>query len=142
MSDLLSRIKALLTWSGLGSAAFADEIEVARPVISHIISARNKASLEVVQKILKRFSEVSPVWLLLGEGEMLKELEIQSVSINSHQAGAFLPEEDATRNVLHDKVQIGERAAVKVKHDSISGNKVLKKVILCYSDGSFESFDP
>lgn len=46
---------------------FADEIGVQRSGMSHLVSGRNKPSLEFVLKVLKRFPDVSPEYLLFGE---------------------------------------------------------------------------
>ena len=50
---------------------FADEIGVIRSSISHIISGRNNPGLELLQKVLIRFPQISSDWLLLGRGEMV-----------------------------------------------------------------------
>lgn len=70
--DLTERIKTLAAEKGLSSTAFADAVEVPRPVMSHIFSGRNRPSLEVVQKIGVAFPELDLAWLLYGQGEMLK----------------------------------------------------------------------
>lgn len=67
---MLDRIRLLLSEQRLSSTQFADVIGVSRPVISHILSGRNKPSLEVVQKILAAFPDLSTTWLLTGAGEM------------------------------------------------------------------------
>ncbi len=38
--------------------------------MSHILSGRNKPSLDFVMKVLKRYPEINPSWFLFGEGEM------------------------------------------------------------------------
>ena len=70
---MVSRIKQLLDWKQLSPTQFADRIGIGRPVISHILSERNKPSLDVVQRILTAFPELSTDWLLKGEGEMLAD---------------------------------------------------------------------
>jgi len=57
----------------ISASKFADEIGVQRSSISHILSGRNNPSLDVVQKILKRFPDINPEWLLAGKGPMIKE---------------------------------------------------------------------
>ncbi|MBC6698669.1 helix-turn-helix domain-containing protein [Hymenobacter puniceus] len=69
--DMVERIKELLQADQLTPTQFADRIGVARPIISHILSGRNKPSLEVVQKILAAFPQLSLDWLLKGAGSML-----------------------------------------------------------------------
>ncbi|RSK50205.1 helix-turn-helix domain-containing protein [Hymenobacter rigui] len=68
---MLERIRTLLTARQLTPTQFADTIGVSRPIVSHILSGRNKPSLEVVQKIIGAFPDLSLLWLLNGEGPML-----------------------------------------------------------------------
>ena len=68
---MVDRIRALLAWRKLTPTQFADLLQVGRPVISHILSGRNKASLEVVQRVVAAFPEVALPWLLAGTGPML-----------------------------------------------------------------------
>ncbi|RSK34477.1 helix-turn-helix domain-containing protein [Hymenobacter metallilatus] len=83
---MLERIRQLLTARQLSPSQFADAVGVARPIISHILSGRNKPSLEVVQKILAAFPDLSVNWLLLGAGDM--------------QASSEEPEPAATKSKL------------------------------------------
>jgi hypothetical protein len=54
-------------------SVFADEVGVIRSSISHIMSGRNKPGVELLQKVLKRFPEVSAEWLLAGLGPMFRD---------------------------------------------------------------------
>tara|TARA_B100000900_G_scaffold399644_1_gene402402 strand:- start:752 stop:1084 length:333 start_codon:yes stop_codon:yes gene_type:complete len=63
-----NRIQNIIEKYGLSSNTFSQEIDVNRSTISHILSGRNKPSVEVLQKILRRFPDVSANWLLLGQG--------------------------------------------------------------------------
>jgi transcriptional regulator with XRE-family HTH domain len=69
---MVTRIRKLLEQKQLSPTQFADVIGVGRPVMSHILSERNKPSLEVVQRIIDAFPEISMSWLLRGTGEMLE----------------------------------------------------------------------
>ncbi|AMJ66073.1 helix-turn-helix domain-containing protein [Hymenobacter sp. PAMC 26628] len=68
---MVDRIRALLLARQLSPTQFADAIGVARPIVSHILSGRNKPSLEVVQKVLAAFPDLAMPWLLSGMGPML-----------------------------------------------------------------------
>ena len=67
-----SRIQNIIDYFNLSMLSFSKELGVNRSTISHILSGRNKPSIDVLQKILKRYSSISPEWLLLGNGPMLK----------------------------------------------------------------------
>ena len=57
-----NRIQKIIDEQGISLNAFAQEIGVNRSTISHILTGRNKPSVEVLQKILKRF----PIYLRTG----------------------------------------------------------------------------
>ncbi|MDQ2793622.1 MAG: helix-turn-helix domain-containing protein, partial [Bacteroidota bacterium] len=68
---MVERIRTLLESRQLTPTQFADLIGVARPIVSHILSGRNKPSLEVVQRILAAMPDLSMAWLLNGSEPML-----------------------------------------------------------------------
>ena len=70
---MVTRIRQLLAEKQLTPTQFADLIGVGRPVVSHILSERNKPSLEVVQRVVEAFPEIALPWLLRGTGPMLAE---------------------------------------------------------------------
>ncbi|MDP6908552.1 MAG: helix-turn-helix transcriptional regulator [Flavobacteriales bacterium] len=67
MEAITERVKKVMDDHGLSSAQMADRIGVQRSAISHILSGRNKPSLDFILKVLKSFSDVSSDWLLKGE---------------------------------------------------------------------------
>lgn len=68
--EINERITKILEYSGFSASEFADEIDVQRSSISHIMSGRNKPSLEFVTKIKNKFPELSWDWIIFGTGEM------------------------------------------------------------------------
>jgi transcriptional regulator with XRE-family HTH domain len=68
---MVERIRTLLESRQLTPTQFADLIGVARPIISHVLSGRNKPSLDVVQRILAAMPDLSMAWLLNGTEPML-----------------------------------------------------------------------
>ena len=67
---MVERIRVLLETRQLTPTQFADAIGIARPIVSHILSGRNKPSLDVVQRILAAMPDLSMPWLLNGTGPM------------------------------------------------------------------------
>jgi len=85
---LAERVKEVMEELGYSPSSFADTIDVPRPIISHILSGRNKPSLDVIQKILLRFSELNPWWLLSGIGTMkqlnlFSDQELEAISLKN-----------------------------------------------------------
>lgn len=64
------RIELLMRCYELTPSQFADRAGIQRASISHIISGRNKPSLEVMLKIYEAFPGLDMKWLMTGEGEM------------------------------------------------------------------------
>ncbi|MBG8553944.1 helix-turn-helix domain-containing protein [Hymenobacter guriensis] len=67
---MVERIRTLLAARQLTPTQFADLIGVGRPIVSHILSGRNKPSLEVIQKVIAAFPDLAMPWLLSGIGPM------------------------------------------------------------------------
>jgi len=80
------RIQQIIDKFQLSPNTFANEIGVNRSTISHILSGRNKPSIEVLQKILSRFNELSASWLLIGQGSMFEDHQnIESKNVTAQQ---------------------------------------------------------
>ena len=69
--DLNSRVQKIINYSELSLSEFADEIGVQRSNISHVLSGRNKPSLDFLMKIKDRFPEIQWEWLIEGKGTMV-----------------------------------------------------------------------
>jgi transcriptional regulator with XRE-family HTH domain len=65
------------------ASQFADEINIQRSGMSHIMSGRNKPSLDFVMRVLNRYPEIDTNWLLFGKGEMYKSANTQEPVQNS-----------------------------------------------------------
>lgn len=116
--DFNKRLQQVIDYYGETASSFAEKIGVQRSSISHILSGRNKPSLEFVLKILTSFPEVELYWLLNGKGEfpsIKKTVEPDLVS--------------PTSTVIESKIE------GKVKTD-----KTIERIVIFYSDGSFKNF--
>jgi len=59
-----------MEYYSLSPSAFADRIDVQRSSMSHLVSGRNKPSLDFIQKVLNQFIDINPTWLIMGTGPM------------------------------------------------------------------------
>jgi len=66
---MLDRIKYIMESYGMNASQLAETIGIQRSTLSHILSGRNKPSLDVVQRILMSFPEIQAAWLLNGDGD-------------------------------------------------------------------------
>ena len=65
-TDFAKRLEKILDYYGLSATVFSEKIDFNRSTISHLISGRNKPSLEFVMKVVHTFEEVNLYWLLNG----------------------------------------------------------------------------
>jgi transcriptional regulator with XRE-family HTH domain len=73
--SIVERVIILMEKYELTASAFADKIDVQRSSMSHLVSGRNKPSLDFIQKVLNNFSDINPTWLIMGTGPM-KQLDL------------------------------------------------------------------
>ena len=64
------RFQKWLDYNNINSNKLAEKINVSRATISHIISGRNKPSVDFLHKILKKYPDLNLNWLVTGAGSM------------------------------------------------------------------------
>ena len=80
---MIDRINLIMRANNITASQFADEINIQRSGMSHIMSGRNKPSLDFVMRVLNRYPEIDTNWLLFGKGEMYKSANTQELVQNS-----------------------------------------------------------
>ncbi len=111
----INRLEQILQYYDLSASVFADRIGVQRSSISHLLTGRNKPSLEFVLKVVKAFPEVNLYWLLNGKGSFPSSKE-SSIS-----------------SILSD-------SATKAPITRSESQKNIQRIVIFYDDGSFESY--
>ncbi len=130
-TEFAKRIEKILSFYGISATAFALAIDFNRSTISHIISGRNKPSLEFVMKVVNTYDEVELYWLLNGKGN-------------------FPPPEDSTQPIseikkdkhLNPSITSSQNEAL-IRPDSSSNSKTaIDRIVIFYKDGSFKEYLP
>jgi transcriptional regulator with XRE-family HTH domain len=114
--DLLDRIQYLMKINNLSASAFADKIDVQRSSMSHLLSGRNKPSLEFVNKVLVAFPKTSADWLINGKKEVIQQ-------------------------VLEENPPKSSSPEIKIEHTptpTTNSDKQIKKIVIFYTDNTFE----
>jgi transcriptional regulator with XRE-family HTH domain len=99
------RISQIMKEENLNASQFAESIGIQRAAISHILTGRNKPSLDVIKKILNKFSTINPDWLLYGEGPMRRNAQ------NYTNVPRNLSETDMADSTSHRSNWKSEKAA-------------------------------
>ena len=133
---IIERIEEIRSNHQLSAAAFASKIGVQRSAMSHILSGRNKPSLEFLMKIYEAFDEVALEWLILGTptqtDQTNKSYLFDSIKIED--------EYQQTCPIAYPKSEIMQPQ--KSSLISTQEGEPPKEIIYLYGDGSFERFTP
>jgi transcriptional regulator with XRE-family HTH domain len=121
--DFSKRLQMILDFYSLSATSFSEKVAVNRSTISHLLSGRNKPSLEFVMKILSNFPEVELYWLLNGKGTF----PLQVKSENSENQNLINEE---LSNISIPSVNLEEKAS----------DSEIDKIVIFYKDGTFKAY--
>jgi transcriptional regulator with XRE-family HTH domain len=153
--DLNKKIEQIIIDKGLSPSYFADTIGIQRSSISHILSGRNKPSLDIIQRILKVFPDIDRDWLLF-DSEIPQQNTPQinrQQPVNQQNTRQSLyqqaPRESpktfqAEPNVVKSPVNMPVKRKIErptVPSPSSSG-KNIERIMIFYTDGTFEEKRP
>ncbi|MEG9326785.1 helix-turn-helix transcriptional regulator [Salinimicrobium catena] len=130
--DFTKRLHKIMEYHELSAASFADKIDVGRSSISHLLSGRNKPSLDFVMKIVSAFPDVELYWLLNGKGSFPKKEEKAPAPVAHKPVSASQPQ---ARDLFSNSDEV---ATAMAAGDS---RKEIRRIVLFYSDGTFEAFE-
>jgi len=139
------RILHFLARENKSSSQFAAEIGVQPSSISHILSGRNKPSLDFVVKMLSKYAELNSEWLLFGRGDMYKGDNEPSLFNNFDIKTEDSPREKdisaimAESKEIFDEIKPLTESEGPEKSDSI---KKTRKIVVFYNDNTFTEFCP
>ena len=119
--NFAKRLQKVIDFYGLSASSFAEKIGVQRSSISHILSGRNKPSLDFVMKVLASYPEVELYWLLNGKGHFPSLSQKTSPTIQE-----AIPK--SKPNTLIPPIKDSQ-------------NKAIERIVIFYADGSFKSFE-
>ena len=117
IDEFINRINELMDEYQLNASSLADKIGVQRSSLSHILSKRNKPSLDFILKIEKNFEKIDLNWLLFGKSsfEDIKENDQKNPNFTDLNS--------------------------KTNHFDVKKTKI-KEIIHLYEDGSFNVYFP
>lgn len=155
--NMKDRIAKIMQIKNLNATRFADELEIQRSGISHILSGRNKPSLDLVIKIKETFPEFSLDWLIFGRGPVTESQHDTPIAARRlKEPDLFDSDERPATNI--DKPSVEQKPygddeppkiALKTPEPSMitdnSGNIPLtgiEKIVFFYKNGRFKVYEP
>ena len=137
--NLNQKIKQFIIDRDLTSTKFADEIGVPRPSISHILSDRNKPSLEIVQKMYRRYPELGFNWFIEEEENAVKTATqtTHSQTVTTTKRPEYSPRESNERKTPElNSVQQSLNPAIM----SNFTNGSIARIMVVFNDGTIQEF--
>jgi transcriptional regulator with XRE-family HTH domain len=146
---MVERIQLILKTRGLSPSQFADEIKVQRSGVSHVLSGRNKPSLDFIMKILETYTEISPEWLLHGKGNMVKLQDGQYTGSTLELADKGDQGEIQFPDLPHKTTPPKRSVKRSGSNDNTikepkerNNQKSVEKIVIFYSDNTFREYNP
>lgn len=164
--DEKSKIELLMREFNLNSAQFAEEVGIKNSTLSHILNDRNKPSLDVLKKILGRFQQINPEWLILDNGKMYRPILnsqeptlFDSIDLNDNKSDIYTNKNSENivslnhaKEVIQDKIEPTNHESI-IKGENIEKtiekifvpqieykHKNISRIIIYYDDNTFEEF--
>lgn len=157
--NVSTRLKLFMDEEGLTISQFADKCGIPRPSLSQLLSGRNKKLSDVVVKqIHDQFPDLSVLWLMFGEGEMLAPKPINPALAS--EAAKFMDDDtqdDVNANLSDltianstpnnpEKQKVRPNFAntnLQMQIDKKAANpRKVVSITIFYDDNSYETFLP
>lgn len=131
-----NRLSEVIQYYDLTASSFAERVGVQRSSISHLLSGRNKPSLDFVLKVLNEFPEVNLYWLMNGTGTFPD-------SGNQREKKVSVPKqpEIASQTPEPKIASIDIPSEKNPTADSQTG-KEIERIVVFYKDGTFRNYNP
>ena len=122
-TEFSERLKRIMEFYQLSASGFADRIQVPRSSISHLLSGRNKPSLDFVMKVIKEFDQVELYWLLNGKGNFPTQVSPASQIVSKPNS-----KKEATEKLKKD------RFIEDIKSTDI------ERIVIFFKNGTFKEY--
>ncbi|WP_337965740.1 helix-turn-helix transcriptional regulator [uncultured Flavobacterium sp.] len=155
IDDFVKRLEIILDYYGINASSFADRIGVQRSSMSHLLSGRNKPSLDFVMKILDVFPDVDLYWLLNGKGNFPKNEEENSKvknyeTLETEKTNSPISSNDNFGAVdLFSQINYKEEEKLPIRYSTEVKNQnqipeegEIEKIVIFYKNGTFKAYAP
>lgn len=150
------QLQKIMHYFGLSTTELADRILVPKATISHLISERNKPSLEFIMKLHTTFPTLNLEWLIY-EKEPFLITEIHPKSIEKDQIETPVLDEilevetvNEIENEDQNKIETEEIEPKNISQNITENqenilsfqSKEIDCIVIFYNDGSFKKYNP
>lgn len=146
MESFSERIAQILKHYKLQPKELAEKCGVQRSAISHLINGRNRPSVSFLSTLSDVYPELDTRWLLHGKGEMFTN--VSTLSNESESSSKYTVGDESTKSTsdtavtgntqVHKSTPLPTRTQ---KEQEPNSAKTIERVIVCYSDGTFSTYE-
>ena len=133
--DFIKRLEILLEYYSISASAFADKIGVQRSALSHLLSGRNKPSLDFVMRIVENYDDVDLYWLLNGAGPFPKNNTVEN---NNEIPAPIFSNEKHPEKVSEKPKPINY--PLRDVEENENNNADIDSITIFYKDGTFKTY--
>lgn len=150
IDDFIKRLEIILDYYNLSASVFADKIGVQRSSLSHLLSGRNKPSLDFIIKVIEVFPEVDLYWMLNGKGNFPKsETNMSNSEKENISTSEVLKMEtnfesqDLFSNITpkNNEKEIQPSNSDQFTPTSFSSSNI-EQIVIFYKNGTFKHYIP
>jgi transcriptional regulator with XRE-family HTH domain len=153
VDDFIKRLEIILDYYSLSASAFADKVGVQRSSLSHLLSGRNKPSLDLILKIIENFPEVDLYWILNGKGNFpksdnnSKNIETPTSIFNNQEIIAaqekepnLFSEPSIEKNPVFENLKNNFSNTENLSTSKNEGE--IDRIVVFYKNGTFKNYNP
>lgn len=134
-----TRLKQFLSVQNITQAQFADNINVVRASVSHVLSGRNNPSYDFIKAIMQKYPYLNIEWLIFGKGKMYKD----------YNDSLFADEENSPEPQISDPVESPlecntarkETTTLEETSEIVVKQRKVSKIIILYDDGTYQEIN-
>jgi len=154
------RLQTILEIEHITASQLADTLGVQRGGVSHLLSGRNKPSYDFLERILRKYPNISAEWLITGRGKPIREdVQHSPFSISTISSNKDIQTPNIQNNIfestlfdappLQNSTQVedlprsstSEPTAPENVHSPAKAKKPIR-IIVYFSDGTYTEFYP
>lgn len=129
----IKRLEILLDYYSLSASVFADKLGVQRSALSHLLSGRNKPSLDFIMKLNENFPEADLYWLIHGRGSFPKDADVNTPTPTPNSEIAISAADDFSLR----KEEVTTEATDVAKTENFGD---IDRIVIFFKDGTFKNY--
>jgi transcriptional regulator with XRE-family HTH domain len=150
IDDFIKRLEIILDYYNLSASAFADKINVQRSSLSHLLSGRNKPSLDFIIKVIEVFPEIDLYWILNGKGVfpksennsvLLEASENKETTKSLNESSFAEPDLFSTVEKVNPSTLLEQHSVESIKTENNSSEEI-ERIVVFFKNGTFKNYKP